>query len=155
MNKNWQQITIYILLYVLKRKQLLFHFREIYGDGVLGQANLHMVEIGRTYGTAAKFPGSGGAVVGLCLDKQKMVSIILHLFIFIFSPLSERACKIYFRRTRACGCFVCFFFFYHISFILIMPRYTSKWMNFWDLINMAESILPIVLYNVVNTEQSL
>ncbi len=33
-----------------------------------------MVEVARSLGSAAKFPGSGGAVVGLCLDPEKMVS---------------------------------------------------------------------------------
>ena len=34
-----------------------------------------MVEIARQHGSAVKFPGSGGAVVGLCLDTFKMESL--------------------------------------------------------------------------------
>ena len=48
--------------------------REIYGDAALGEANLQMVNIARKHGSAVKFPGSGGAVIGLCLDKEKQVS---------------------------------------------------------------------------------
>ena len=40
--------------------------RELFGDPCLGDANLKMIEIGKKYGAAVKFPGSGGAVVGLC-----------------------------------------------------------------------------------------
>jgi glucuronokinase len=40
--------------------------RELFGDPCLGEANLKMIEIGRRNGAAVKFPGSGGAVVGLC-----------------------------------------------------------------------------------------
>ena len=47
--------------------------REIYGDAALGEANLQMVNIARRHGSAVKFPGSGGAVIGLCLDKEKQV----------------------------------------------------------------------------------
>ncbi|KAL1919007.1 uncharacterized protein VTP21DRAFT_2388 [Calcarisporiella thermophila] len=37
--------------------------RKIYGDEALGKANLRMIEIFEKYGCAAKFTGSGGAVV--------------------------------------------------------------------------------------------
>jgi len=40
--------------------------RRIYGDQCLGKKNLRMIEICRSMGAAAKFPGSGGAVLGLC-----------------------------------------------------------------------------------------
>lgn len=40
--------------------------RRIYGDACLGPKNLRMVEICQRCGAAAKFPGSGGAVLGLC-----------------------------------------------------------------------------------------
>lgn len=40
--------------------------RRVYGDACLGPKNLQMVEICRRCGAAAKFPGSGGAVLGLC-----------------------------------------------------------------------------------------
>lgn len=44
--------------------------RSIYGDPCLGADNIKMVEIGRRFGAACKFPGSGGAVVGLLLDSS-------------------------------------------------------------------------------------
>ena len=37
--------------------------RETYGDAVVGASNLRMIELARQYHCAAKFPGSGGAVV--------------------------------------------------------------------------------------------
>lgn len=40
--------------------------RRIYGDQCLGKKNLRMIEICKANGAAAKFPGSGGAVLGLC-----------------------------------------------------------------------------------------
>ena len=51
--------------------------REIYGDAALGEANLQMVNIARRHGSAVKFPGSGGAVIGLCLDQEKQVGVVL------------------------------------------------------------------------------
>ena len=47
--------------------------RSLYGEAALGDANLRMIELARQYGAAAKFPGSGGAIVGLCVDVSKMV----------------------------------------------------------------------------------
>ena len=44
--------------------------RKIYGDAALGELNLRMIEIARQFGSAVKFSGSGGAVIGLCLDEQ-------------------------------------------------------------------------------------
>ncbi|KAI8471038.1 MAG: ribosomal protein S5 domain 2-type protein [Monoraphidium minutum] len=40
--------------------------REMYGDAALGKLNLRMVAAARSVGAAAKFTGSGGAVVALC-----------------------------------------------------------------------------------------
>jgi glucuronokinase len=39
--------------------------RKIFGDPVLGEKNLRMIEIGRRHGAPTKFSGSGGAVIGL------------------------------------------------------------------------------------------
>ena len=47
--------------------------RQIYGDDALGAKTLRMIDIGRQYGSCVKLPGSGGAVVGMCLDKSQMV----------------------------------------------------------------------------------
>ena len=38
--------------------------RKIFGDGVIGEKNLEMIQIARDLGCSAKFPGSGGAVIG-------------------------------------------------------------------------------------------
>ena len=38
----------------------------MYGDAALGATNLAMIAAARSVGAAAKFTGSGGAVVALC-----------------------------------------------------------------------------------------
>ena len=48
--------------------------RQLYSDAVLGDENLRMVSLGRSLGAAVKFPGSGGAVLGILNDQAKMVS---------------------------------------------------------------------------------
>lgn len=48
--------------------------RQLYTDAALGEENLHMVNVGRRFGAAVKFPGSGGAVLGLLNDQTVMVS---------------------------------------------------------------------------------
>ncbi len=47
--------------------------RRMYGDECLGYANLRMVELARSLGLPAKFPGSGGAIVGQCLDDDLLI----------------------------------------------------------------------------------
>ncbi|XP_072342574.1 glucuronokinase with putative uridyl pyrophosphorylase isoform X1 [Scyliorhinus torazame] len=49
--------------------------RSIYTDACLGQGNLRMVQLGRKFGSAVKLPGSGGAVIGLCLDPDNLVEL--------------------------------------------------------------------------------
>ena len=49
--------------------------RKLYGDECLGDANLEMISIARKYGAAAKFPGSGGAIVGLAKDTGDLFSL--------------------------------------------------------------------------------
>uniref|UniRef100_A0A0E9X0R3 GHMP kinase C-terminal domain-containing protein n=1 Tax=Anguilla anguilla TaxID=7936 RepID=A0A0E9X0R3_ANGAN len=49
--------------------------RSVYTDEGLGPGNLKMVQLARDYGSAVKLPGSGGAVVGLCLDRDKLVEL--------------------------------------------------------------------------------
>ena len=39
--------------------------RALFGDPSLGKVNIRMIEIARECGASAKFPGSGGAVVGV------------------------------------------------------------------------------------------
>jgi glucuronokinase len=47
--------------------------RKLFGDPALGKDNIRMVEIARSVGASAKFPGSGGAVVGV-VDVQGMAA---------------------------------------------------------------------------------
>lgn len=50
--------------------------RQLYTDAALGETNLRMVELGRQYGAHMKFPGSGGAVVGMQNDAAKMQDLM-------------------------------------------------------------------------------
>ena len=45
--------------------------RRVYGDACLGEANLAMIEVAQTEGLPAKFPGSGGAVVGMASSEEQ------------------------------------------------------------------------------------
>ncbi|XP_045075651.1 glucuronokinase with putative uridyl pyrophosphorylase isoform X2 [Coregonus clupeaformis] len=49
--------------------------RSVYTEDCLGPGNLTMVQLARQFGSAAKLPGSGGAVVGLCLDQGRLVEL--------------------------------------------------------------------------------
>ena len=49
--------------------------RRIYGDKAIGDRDMEMVDIARRHGCAAKFSGSQGAVVGLCLEPERMARI--------------------------------------------------------------------------------
>jgi glucuronokinase len=53
--------------------------RELYGDEVIGEQNLEMVELARGFGLPAKFTGSGGAVTGV-LSSGAAVSDIREAF---------------------------------------------------------------------------
>jgi glucuronokinase len=46
--------------------------RRTYGDAAIGQKMLKLIEIAQKHGAAAKFPGSGGAVVGMCRDPAQL-----------------------------------------------------------------------------------
>ena len=46
--------------------------RRLFGDPTLGEANLMMVGIAQRHGVPVKFPGSGGAVIGLCVCAAAM-----------------------------------------------------------------------------------
>uniref|UniRef100_A0A8C7U2Z2 Glucuronokinase with putative uridyl pyrophosphorylase n=1 Tax=Oncorhynchus mykiss TaxID=8022 RepID=A0A8C7U2Z2_ONCMY len=48
---------------------------SVYTEDCLGPGNLKMVQLARQFGSAAKLPGSGGAVVGLCLDQVRLVEM--------------------------------------------------------------------------------
>jgi glucuronokinase len=45
--------------------------RKIYGDVAIGKSNLQMIEISRSLGAPVKFPGSGGAVIGMYEDEEQ------------------------------------------------------------------------------------
>jgi len=47
--------------------------RALFGDPSLGKDNIRMIEIARECGASAKFPGSGGAVVGI-VDVEGMIA---------------------------------------------------------------------------------
>jgi glucuronokinase len=49
--------------------------RKVYGDDVIGPRNLEMIEIARSSRLPAKFPGSGGAVVGIYQDPQQVPAV--------------------------------------------------------------------------------
>uniref|UniRef100_A0A3B3Q8U4 Glucuronokinase with putative uridyl pyrophosphorylase n=1 Tax=Paramormyrops kingsleyae TaxID=1676925 RepID=A0A3B3Q8U4_9TELE len=49
--------------------------RSVYTDESLGPGNLKMVQIAIQFGSAVKLPGSGGAVVGLCLDSDRLMAM--------------------------------------------------------------------------------
>ncbi|XP_023636627.1 probable glucuronokinase 2 [Capsella rubella] len=50
--------------------------RSIFGDECLGAMNIEMVEVARKVGAAAKFTGSGGAVVVFCPDGPSQVKLL-------------------------------------------------------------------------------
>ena len=43
--------------------------RQPYRDKAIGEENLRLIELAQSFGLPAKFPGSGGAIVGICLDQ--------------------------------------------------------------------------------------
>lgn len=45
--------------------------RKIYGDDAIGERNMQMIEIARGLDAPVKFPGSGGAVVGVYEDEEQ------------------------------------------------------------------------------------
>lgn len=49
--------------------------RSVYTDDCLGPGNLKMANLAKQFGSAVKLPGSGGAVVGLCLDHERLVEM--------------------------------------------------------------------------------
>ncbi|MBD3184482.1 hypothetical protein GF312_19520 [Candidatus Poribacteria bacterium] len=46
--------------------------RKIYGDKAIGKRNLEMIGIAEELGAPAKFPGSGGAIVGMYRDEEQL-----------------------------------------------------------------------------------
>lgn len=52
--------------------------RALYGDAVIGARSLHMIDLARGVGAAAKFAGSGGAVVVLCPGGKEQEDALQH-----------------------------------------------------------------------------
>lgn len=63
--------------------------RKLYTDPCLGAGNIQMVEICQKYKAAAKFSGSGGAIVGLCRDPSQRDALREELESngFVFVPI--------------------------------------------------------------------
>ena len=45
--------------------------RKIFGDKVIGEKNLQMIEIARSQGCPAKFSGSGGTIIGMYHNQEE------------------------------------------------------------------------------------
>jgi glucuronokinase len=43
--------------------------RRLYGDDYIGARNLEMIGMARSLGLSSRFPGSGGAIIGICEDE--------------------------------------------------------------------------------------
>ncbi|XP_023345384.1 glucuronokinase 1 [Eurytemora carolleeae] len=66
--KDWMSLSRYM--------ELNFNIRlEMYGENTLGEQNLHMISIGTRFGAGCKFPGSGGAILGLLKDENKFAEM--------------------------------------------------------------------------------
>lgn len=63
--------------------------RKLYGDACLGENNIRMIRLCRSCGAAAKFPGSGGAVLGLCREGGSLEQVrqALEAEGFVLCPL--------------------------------------------------------------------
>jgi len=48
---------------------------KIFGRQVIGEQNMEMITIGRRLGAPTKFPGSGGAVVGIWRDEEHLAAL--------------------------------------------------------------------------------
>lgn len=48
----------------------------MFGDDALGAINIKMVEVARSVGAAAKFTGSGGAIVAFCPDGPSQAKLL-------------------------------------------------------------------------------
>ena len=63
--------------------------RELYGDACIGEAALAMVAVAHDAGVPVKFPGSGGAVVGMC-ESEEQRQHVRQLYLergYVFSAL--------------------------------------------------------------------
>ena len=55
--------------------------KALYSDCVVGATNIEMVALAASLGFAAKFTGSGGALLLLCKDSQGWYGYILSVFV--------------------------------------------------------------------------
>lgn len=80
--------------------------REMYGDAALGTENLKMISLAEDFGAAVKFPGSGGAVIGLLDDPKSLVicffmtSKLIHLKFDEFESGEQKPLQFIFFRTN-------------------------------------------------------
>jgi glucuronokinase len=70
-SKDWEALGI------LMNKNFQLR-RDIYGDECLGTDNLRMKSIADSFDCPAKFPGSGGAMVGMCLHGDAKMKELKH-----------------------------------------------------------------------------
>lgn len=64
--------------------------RKMFGDEVLGELNLKMIEVARSVGAASKFTGSGGAIIAFCPegpDQVKRLEDACYKSGFILQPV--------------------------------------------------------------------
>lgn len=64
--------------------------RAMFGDDALGDLNIKMVETARSVGAAAKFTGSGGAVVAFCPHGPTQIKLLEDACLkngFVFAPV--------------------------------------------------------------------
>ena len=64
--------------------------RRLYGEEAIGARNMEMIEIARRHGLPAKFPGSGGAIVGIYQDEEQLERArqALHQAGYHFAPVT-------------------------------------------------------------------
>ena len=67
--------------------------RRVYGEACLGEANLAMVAVAEEAGLPVKFPGSGGAVVGMAMTEEERDAIKLRYENcgYVFTKLAPKA----------------------------------------------------------------
>lgn len=105
--------------------------RAIYGDDVVGSLNIKVVELATSFGLAAKFTGSGGAIVCLrTLDTYNLVNkesfwyvrdrvyVPLHCFLCGYQSLPVLVCAVYLYEF-----FGCMYIIYH--YIVYLYRFSQ------------------------------
>ena len=64
--------------------------RKILGDHIIGKKNLEMINIARSCGCAAKFSGSGGAIIGLYQAQEQLEELenLYHQYDFALTKIA-------------------------------------------------------------------